>query len=101
MNEKQNNNKPLYKISSAAEILDLHPRTLRNYEKAGLVKPQRRGQWRYYSKRDIAWIRCLFFMIHEKGINITSIARLLKYAPCWAIADCPTEKRQRCPVALA
>jgi len=88
----------IYKISAAAEMLDLHPRTLRNYEKAGLVTPSRKGKWRYYSSTDIVWIKCLFYMIHEKGITISAIRKLLQYAPCWMVADCPQAKRTQCPV---
>lgn len=91
-------NKSEYSISTAASILDLHPRTLRNYEKAGLVKPDRKRLWRYYSKEDIAWIECLVTIIHDKGINISSINRLLEFAPCWEIAECSADKRAHCPV---
>ncbi|MGV1098268.1 MerR family transcriptional regulator [Thiovibrio sp. JS02] len=91
----------IYKISAVAEMLNLHPRTLRNYEHAGLIKPARRGAWRYYSATDIAWLRCLHAMIHERGITIASIAKLLKYAPCWEVTDCPESKRGQCPVFLA
>ncbi|MCX5864607.1 MAG: MerR family transcriptional regulator [Deltaproteobacteria bacterium] len=90
----------IYRISAAAEMLALHPRTLRNYEKAGLVTPSRKGKWRYYSADDIAWIRCLFSMIHAGGITIASIGKLLHYAPCWEVADCPLGKRRQCPVYL-
>lgn len=88
---------PQFTISAAAAMLALHPRTLRNYEKAGLVKPARKGAWRYYSHKDIAWIQCLVAMVHENGINIGSIGRLLRYAPCWEITNCPAEKRRSCP----
>ncbi|MBU1405611.1 MAG: MerR family transcriptional regulator [Proteobacteria bacterium] len=87
----------IYRISAAADMLDLHPRTLRNYEKAGLVTPSRKGKWRYYSADDIAWIRCLFSMIHGGGITIASIGKLLHYAPCWEVAECAKEKRGQCP----
>jgi len=90
----------VYRISAAADMLALHPRTLRNYEKAGLVTPSRKGKWRYYSVDDIAWIRCLFSMIHGGGITIASIGKLLRYAPCWEVADCTGEKRGQCPVYL-
>lgn len=93
---KERQQQGIYKISAAASLLALHPRTLRNYEKAGLVKPVRRGTWRYYTKDDIAWIKCLGTMIHERGINITSIGKLLQYAPCWEIADCPKARREEC-----
>ncbi|MHB1379548.1 MAG: MerR family transcriptional regulator, partial [Desulfurivibrionaceae bacterium] len=51
-----------------------------------------------YSADDIAWIRCLFSMIHGGGITIASIGKLLHYAPCWEVADCTPEKRRQCPV---
>ena len=85
-----------FTISKAAQKLSVHPRTLRNYEKAGLVKPSRKGKWRLYSQQDIAWIECLFSIIHEQKINITSVGKLLEYAPCWEIANCSDYKRQHC-----
>ena len=87
---------PIFTIGMAAKILEVHQRTLRNYEDSGLVKPARRGKWRYYSMRDIKWIECLREMIHEHGISINAVKKLLAYTPCWNIIDCPFEKRQRC-----
>ena len=87
---------PIFTIGMAAKILEVHQRTLRNYEESGLVKPARRGKWRYYSMRDIKWIECLREMIHEHGISINAVKKLLAYTPCWNIIDCPFEKRQRC-----
>jgi len=87
---------PIFTIGMAAKILEVHQRTLRNYEESGLVKPSRRGKWRYYSMRDIKWIECLREMIHEHGISIKAVKKLLAYTPCWNIIDCPFEKRQRC-----
>ncbi len=87
---------PIFTIGMAAKILEVHQRTLRNYEESGLVRPARRGKWRYYSMRDIKWIECLREMIHEHGISINAVKKLLAYTPCWNIIDCPFEKRQRC-----
>lgn len=89
-------NKALFTIGMAAEILEIHPRTLRNYEDAGLITPTRKGSWRYYTLRDIQWIECLREMIHEHGVSIKGIKKLLKFTPCWNIIDCPFEKRKRC-----
>lgn len=89
-------NKALLTIGMAAEILEIHPRTLRNYEEAGLISPQRKGKWRYYTLRDIQWIECLRKMIHEHGVSIKAVRKLLKFTPCWNIVDCPFEKRKRC-----
>ena len=43
----------LVTIGMAAEMLGVHPRTLRNYEDAGLISPRRKGSWRYYTVRDL------------------------------------------------
>ncbi len=87
---------PQFTISAAAAKLGLHPHSLRNYEKAGLMKPYRKGRWRYYSLADIAWIKCLVNMIHHKGISINALGKLLTFAPCWEIADCPPARHRAC-----
>lgn len=89
-------NKALFTIGMAAEMLEVHPRTLRNYEEAGLITPKRKGSWRYYTLRDIQWIECLREMIHEHGVSINAVKKLLKFTPCWNIIDCSFEKRKRC-----
>ena len=89
-------NKALFTIGTAAEMLDVHPRTLRNYEDAGLISPKRKGSWRYFTLRDIQWLECLREMVHEHGISINAVKKLLKFTPCWNIIDCPFEKRRRC-----
>ncbi|HBH29710.1 MAG: MerR family transcriptional regulator [Desulfofustis sp. PB-SRB1] len=86
----------IFTIGMAAKMLGVHQRTLRNYEDSGLVKPMRRGKWRYYSMRDVQWIECLRTMIHEQGISINAVKKLLSYTPCWNIVDCPFEKRKQC-----
>ncbi|MGW8195566.1 MAG: MerR family transcriptional regulator [Desulforhopalus sp.] len=88
--------KALFTIGMAARMLDIHPRTLRNYEEAGLITPRRKGSWRYYTFRDIQWVECLREMVHEHGMSINAVKKLLKFTPCWNIIDCPFEKRKRC-----
>jgi MerR family transcriptional regulator/heat shock protein HspR len=89
-------NKALFTIGMAADMLEIHPRTLRNYEEAGLITPHRKGSWRYYTLRDIQWVECLREMIHEHGVSINAVKKLLQFTPCWNIIDCPFEKRKRC-----
>ncbi|WP_456388146.1 MerR family transcriptional regulator [Desulfolithobacter sp.] len=93
--------KAIFTIGVAAQMLDVHPRTLRIYEQEGLVKPMRKGKWRYYTLNDIKWIECLREMIHEHGISIAAIKKLLKYTPCWNIAECSFEKRKQCTAFMA
>ena len=87
---------PIYSIGVAAQLLNVHPRTLRIYEEAGLVKPSRRGNRRIFSQNDITWIGCIRKMIHEEGISIPGIKKLLRYAPCWEITDCPRDVCEAC-----
>lgn len=87
---------PVYSIGVAAQILGVHPRTLRIYEDEGLVKPARKGNRRFFSPNDITWIGCIRTMIHEEGISIPGIKKLLRYAPCWEITDCPKEVCEPC-----
>ena len=89
-------NKALFTIGLVAEMLNVHPRTLRSYEEKGLINPIRKGAWRYYTMRDVQWIECLRDMIHSHGVSINAVKKLLAYTPCWNIVDCPFEKRKCC-----
>lgn len=91
---------PIYPIGVAARLLDVHPRTLRIYEDEGLVIPAHKGQRRMFSENDIRWIRCLRKMIHEQGISIMGIKKLLELAPCWEIAECPVEVFVDCAASV-
>ena len=89
-------NVPIYPIGVAARLLNVHPRTLRIYEQEGLVKPTIIGTRRMYSADDIQWITCLRTFIHEEGISIPGLKKLLDYVPCWEVADCPANIHERC-----
>ncbi|BDD86386.1 hypothetical protein DPPLL_07510 [Desulfofustis limnaeus] len=91
---------PVYSIGVAAQILNVHPRTLRIYEDEGLIKPIRKGSRRYFSQNDITWIGCIRSMIHEEGISIPGIRKLLRYAPCWEIANCSREVCESCTASV-
>jgi MerR family transcriptional regulator/heat shock protein HspR len=84
----------------AAKLLDVHPRTLRIYEDEGLIKPIREGNRRLYSTNDITWIGCLRGLIHNEGISIPGIKKLLRYATCHEIADCPKEIHCTCDAVV-
>lgn len=89
-------NEPIFPISVAAKLLGVHPRTIRIYEDEGLILPARKGQKRYFSNDDIEWIQCLRYLIHDEGISIPGIKKLLDLTPCWEIKGCPEEKRTNC-----
>ena len=68
----------LYVISVAAELSGLHPQTLRQYDRIGLVSPSRaQGRGRRYSLRDIALLRNVSRMVGE-GINLAGIKRIIE-----------------------
>ena len=91
---------PIYPIGVAAKLLDVHPRTLRIYEEEGLIQPAREGNRRLYSTNDITWVGCLRRLIHDEGISIPGIKKLLRYATCYEIADCPKEVHCTCDAVV-
>ena len=77
-NEVPADDAAVYVISVAAEISGLHPQTLRQYDKLGLVSPSRtEGRNRRYSLRDIALLRAVQKLVGE-GINHAGIRRLIE-----------------------
>lgn len=70
---------PIYVISVAAELSGLHPQTLRQYDRLGLVSPGRSaGRSRRYSLRDIAMLREVQRLSQEEGVNLAGIKRILE-----------------------
>jgi len=88
--------RPVYTIGTAAEILHVHPRTLRLYEDGGLIRPARKNNRRFYSGNDLRWVNCIRYMIHEKGLNQEGLRRLLGMTPCCEIKGCLPEQRAAC-----
>ena len=77
-NESPNDDAGLYVISVAAELSGLHPQTLRQYDRLGLVSPDRTvGRNRRYSLRDIASLRMVQRLVGE-GINHAGIKRIIE-----------------------
>lgn len=69
---------PLFAIAVAAELSGMHPQTLRQYDKLGLVSPRRTaGQSRRYSMRDVAQLREIARLSAE-GLNLEGIRRILE-----------------------
>ena len=91
---------PVYSIGVAAQLLNVHPRTLRIYEEEGLIKPARNGNRRIFSQNNLTWITCIRKMIHDEGISIPGIKKLLRYAPCWEITNCPREVCEPCTAQI-
>ena len=70
---------PVFVISVAATLAGMHPQTLRQYDRIGLVSPGRTsGRGRRYSARDIAMLREVQRLSQDEGINLTGIKRILE-----------------------
>ena len=68
----------VYVISIAARMLEMHPQTLRKYERAGLVTPSRTtGMLRMYSEEDIAKLRLIQYLSEDLGMNIAGVQLVL------------------------
>lgn len=68
-------------ISDAARMLDMHPQTLRKYERLGLVRPARTvGSMRLYSRDEIEKLRFIKRLVDESGVNLAGVQQLLSVA---------------------
>lgn len=69
---------PLYMISIVAQMLRIHPQTLRLYEREGLIKPSRTdGNTRLYSHRDVERLRLILRLTRELGVNLAGVEVVL------------------------
>ncbi|MCW2605998.1 MAG: hspR [Frankiales bacterium] len=71
--------RPVFVISVAAELSGMHPQTLRQYDRLGLVTPGRSGGGgRRYSARDVALLREVQRLSQEEGVNLAGIKRVIE-----------------------
>jgi MerR family transcriptional regulator/heat shock protein HspR len=71
----------IYFISMAAKLLDMHPQTLRKYERLGLVRPTRTvGSMRVYSREELDRLKLIKRLVEEDGVNLAGVKRLLAIA---------------------
>ncbi len=66
----------------SAQMLGVHPRTLRIHEEEGLIKPLCKGKRRNFTLDDITWIECLLTMLDEHRVSTAAMKQLLHYTPC-------------------
>ncbi len=65
---------PLFVISVAARLVEMHPQTLRKYEREGLVAPSRTsGNLRLYSDSDIEQLRQVKYLVEKRGLNLAGV----------------------------
>ncbi|GAA1822930.1 heat shock protein transcriptional repressor HspR [Nesterenkonia flava] len=74
----ENRHAPLFVISVAAELADMHPQTLRQYDRMGLVTPRRQGgRHRRYSPYDVEQLRQIR-QLSQEGVSLEGIRRIIE-----------------------
>jgi MerR family transcriptional regulator, heat shock protein HspR len=72
-------NRPRYMISVAADLVGMHPQTLRIYETKGLIRPNRTaGNTRLYSESDLERLRLIQRLTNELGLNLAGVEQVLR-----------------------
>ena len=72
------NKRPRYLISVVADMFDVHPQTLRTYEREGLIRPGRsQGNTRLYSDEDVARVELILRLTKELGVNLAGVEVIL------------------------
>lgn len=70
---------PLFVISVAARLVEMHPQTLRKYEREGLIAPSRtQGNLRLYSDSDIERLRQVKYLVEHRGLNLAGVQLALE-----------------------
>ena len=73
---KDSKDKPVYAISVAADLVNMHPQTLRQYERRGLLHPQRDGKNRLYSQNDIDRLMYIQQLTRDLGVNLAGVEEI-------------------------
>jgi MerR family transcriptional regulator/heat shock protein HspR len=68
----------IYLISVVAKTLEMHPQTLRKYERAGFIEPLRMGSLRTYSDEDVARLRLIKHFVDDMGLNLAGVELALQ-----------------------
>ncbi|HXW69189.1 MAG TPA: MerR family transcriptional regulator [Dissulfurispiraceae bacterium] len=78
INRKQDKSSPVYMISVVSRILEVHPQTLRMYEREGFVSPHRINRQRLYSDEDIERLDLVIKLTKELGVNKAGVDIILR-----------------------
>jgi len=77
MDVNRDNEEPVYVISVAARLAEVHPQTLRIYERKGLINPARVHDRRRYSEADIEQCRLIQELTRDMGINLAGVKMIM------------------------
>ncbi|EEP59817.1 heat shock protein transcriptional repressor HspR, partial [Sulfurihydrogenibium yellowstonense] len=76
---KTRKEEPLFMIGTVAKMYNIHPQTLRLYEREGLLVPSRtKGKTRMYSEKDLERLEFILFLTRELGVNLAGVDAILQ-----------------------
>lgn len=78
MIDERDKKQPLYMISVVSRLLNVHPQTLRLYEREGLVTPHRTKRTRLYSQEDVEKLEMILRLTRELGVNRSGVEIILR-----------------------
>jgi len=78
MMEPKDKKQPVFMISVVARMLNVHPQTLRLYEREGLITPQRTKRTRLYSMEDVEKLAMILRLTRELGVNRSGVEIILR-----------------------
>lgn len=78
-NDKNKKKEPVYMIGAVSRMYNIHPQTLRLYEREGLLVPSRtEGKTRLYSQEDLEKLEFILFLTRELGVNLAGVDAILR-----------------------
>ena len=78
-NDKDKKKEPVYMIGAVSRMYNIHPQTLRLYEREGLLVPSRtEGKTRLYSQEDLEKLEFILFLTRELGVNLAGVDAILR-----------------------
>ncbi len=78
MIDSRDKKQPVYMISVVSRLLNVHPQTLRLYEREGLITPQRTKRARLYSQEDVEKLEMILRLTRELGVNRSGVEIILR-----------------------
>jgi DNA-binding transcriptional MerR regulator len=88
---------PMFNIGVVAQLLQVHPETLRIWEKNDLIKPTRKNKQRLYSNNDLRRLKFIHQLINDKGLNIAGVQQVISMYSCWQLKSCPGSQLKNNP----
>lgn len=93
--------RPVYAIGVVADIMNVHPETIRGWERHGIVCPVRRNGHRLYSNNDLRRLDFVGQLLGSKGLNLAGVRYYLTLYPCWWDGACPSCMQRSGPMVCA